>query len=338
MGEVYRAKDSKLRRDVAIKVLPESLAADADALARFEREALAVAALSHPNILSIFDFGTQDGISYAVTELLEGETLRGKLDAGRISQKQVVDYAIQVARGLSAAHEKGIVHRDLKPGASRHERRTPEDSRLRLSKRTEPGGADDETSAPTESRRTESGVVMGTVAYMSPEQVRGLPVDHRSDIFSFGAVLYEMLWGKRAFKRDTPVDTMSAILKEEPPELAEARRNISPALDRIVRHCLERLGTIGSSPQGISSSLSRRHHQTRQARLRRPPPSQPALAPAGSSRSGPGSDRPRDPRDQRRQDPQASSGRDVPVASSRSRSCRSRISPGTSNRSTSPTV
>jgi TolB-like protein/tetratricopeptide (TPR) repeat protein len=241
MGEVYRAKDSKLKRDVAIKVLPQSLAKDADALARFEREALAVAALSHPNILSIFDFGTQDGVSYAVMELLEGETLRGKLDAGPISQEQAVDYALQVVKGLSAAHEKGIVHRDLKP----ENLFVTKDGHLKildfgLAKRTEQGSTDDETSSPTESRHTEPGVVMGTVGYMSPEQVRGLAVDHRSDVFSLGAILYELLSGKKAFKRDTAADTMSAILKEEPPELSGSGRNISPALDRVIKHCLEK--------------------------------------------------------------------------------------------------
>jgi TolB-like protein len=241
MGEVYRAKDSRLSRDVAIKVLPPSVASDPDTLARFEREAKAVAALSHPNILSIFDFGAQEGISYAVMELLEGETLRGKLDAGPIPQRQTVDYALQVAKGLSAAHEKGIVHRDLKP----ENLFVSKDGHLKildfgLAKRTEQDQDGNETSAPTASRHTEPGTVMGTVGYMSPEQVRGLPVDHRSDIFSFGAILYELLSGKKAFKRDTAADTMSAILKEEPPEISEPGRNISSALDHVVRHCLEK--------------------------------------------------------------------------------------------------
>jgi serine/threonine-protein kinase len=241
MGEVYRAKDSRLARDVAVKVLPESVAADPDALARFEREAKAVAALSHPNILSIFDFGTQDGVSYAVMELLEGETLRGKLDAGPIPQKQAIDYALQIATGLSAAHEKGIVHRDLKP----ENFFVTKDGHLKildfgLAKRTEQEKTGDETSAPTASRHTEPGTVMGTVAYMSPEQVRGLQVDHRSDVFSFGVILYEMLSGRRAFKRDTAADTMSAILKEEPPELSRGEAEFPEALERVVRHCLEK--------------------------------------------------------------------------------------------------
>src|SRR5664280_2311020 len=241
MGEVYRARDKKLDRDVAIKVLPDSVASDPDSLARFEREAKAVAALSHPNILSIFDFGTQDGVSYAVMELLEGETLRGKLDAGPIPQRQAVDYALQIAKGLSAAHEKGIVHRDLKP----ENLFVSKDGHLKildfgLAKRVEQVPPGKETSAPTASGHTQPGTVMGTAGYMSPEQVRGLPVDHRSDIFSFGAILYELLSGKRAFKRDTAADAMAAIMKEEPPELSESGRNVSPALDRIVSHCLEK--------------------------------------------------------------------------------------------------
>jgi TolB-like protein len=241
MGEVYRARDKKLDRDVAVKVLPQSVAADPDTLARFEREAKSVAALSHPNILSIFDFGTHDGITYAVMELLEGETLRGKLDAGPITLKQAVDYAVQVAKGLSAAHEKGVVHRDLKP----ENLFVAKDGHLKildfgLAKRVEAISPDDETSAPTGSAHTEPGMVMGTMGYMSPEQLRGHPVDHRSDIFSFGAILYEMLSGKRAFKRDTASDTIVAILKEQPPELSGSGRNISPALDHIIKHCIEK--------------------------------------------------------------------------------------------------
>ena len=241
MGEVYRARDSKLKREVAVKVLPQSLAADPDALARFEREALAVAALSHPNILSIFDFGTQDGTAFAVTELLEGETLRGKLDTGPIAQRQAIDYALQVVKGLAAAHEKGIVHRDLKP----ENLFVSKDGHLKildfgLAKKVEAVAPEEKTSAATDSGHTEPGTVMGTMGYMSPEQVRGLPVDHRSDIFSFGTILYEMLSGKRAFKRDTASDTIAAILKEDPPELTQSGRNISPALDHIVRHCLEK--------------------------------------------------------------------------------------------------
>ena len=258
MGEVYRARDSKLKREVAVKVLPQSLAADPDALARFEREALAVAALSHPNILSIFDFGTQDGVAYAVTELLEGETLRGKLDTGPIAQRQAIDYALQAAKGLSAAHEKGIVHRDLKP----ENLFVSKDGHLKildfgLAKKVEAVTPEEKTSAATGSGHTEPGTVMGTMGYMSPEQVRGLPVDHRSDIFSFGTILYEMLSGKRAFKRDTASDTIAAIMREEPPELTQSGRNVSPALDRIVKHCLEKdRSRRFQSAQDIAFALS----------------------------------------------------------------------------------
>ena len=241
MGEVYRARDRKLDRDVAVKVLPQAVAADPDTLARFEREAKAVAALSHPNILAIFDFGTDAGVSYAVTELLEGETLRGRLDTGPIAQKQAVDYAVQIAKGLTAAHEKGIVHRDLKPDNVF----VSKDGHVKildfgLAKKVEAVAREEQTSAPTGTGHTEPGTVMGTMGYMSPEQVRGLPVDHRSDLFSFGTILYEMLSGRKAFKKDTASDTIAAILKEEPPELTQSGRNVSPALDHIVKHCLEK--------------------------------------------------------------------------------------------------
>jgi TolB-like protein/Flp pilus assembly protein TadD len=239
MGEVYRARDSKLKRDVAIKVLPQSLAADADALARFEREALAVAALSHPNILSIFDFGSHEGTAYAVTELLEGETLSAKLASGRMPTKQAVDYAAQIVKGLAAAHEKGVIHRDLKP----ENLFVTRDGHLKildfgLAKRVDVVAPGEETSAPTASGHTEPGTVIGTVGYMSPEQVRGLPLDRRTDIFSFGAILYEMLSGRRPFKRDTAADTMSAIMRDEPEELAGS--GVSSGLDHVVRHCLEK--------------------------------------------------------------------------------------------------
>ncbi len=239
MGEVYRARDAKLERDVAIKVLPAHLSADPDALARFEREAKAVASLSHPNILAIHDFGTQDGVAYAVTELLEGETLRGKLDGGPIAQAQAVNWAQQIARGLSAAHSRGVVHRDLKPENVFVTR----DGHVKildfgLAKRAEQ--VSEQTNAPTGSGHTAPGTIMGTVGYMSPEQVRGLPVDHRSDIFSFGAILYELLSGRKAFKKDTASDTVAAIMRDEPAELSQSGRGIPVALDHIVKHCLEK--------------------------------------------------------------------------------------------------
>ena len=241
MGEVWRASDPRLGRDVAIKVLPEEFLEGEEGKKRFEREARALASLSHPNVAAIHSFEEVSGRHLLVMELLEGTTLREKLDSGPVPPRQAVDYALQIAKGLSAAHEKGIVHRDLKP----ENLIVSKDGHLKildfgLAKRTEQAPDGDETSAPTESKHTEPGVVMGTVGYMSPEQVRGLPVDHRSDVFSFGAILYELLSGKRAFKRDTAADTMSAILKEEPPELSESGRNIPPALDRVVKHCLEK--------------------------------------------------------------------------------------------------
>jgi TolB-like protein/Flp pilus assembly protein TadD len=258
MGEVYRARDARLERDVAVKVLPASVANDADALARFEREAKAVAALSHPNILSIFDFGRYEGVAYVVTELLEGDTLRGKLDAGPVSQKQAVDYALQIAKGLSAAHGHGIVHRDLKPENVFVTR----DGHVKildfgLAKRVEAAKPGEATEAPTVDGQTEPGKVMGTVGYMSPEQARGLPVDHRSDIFSLGSILYELFSGRRAFKKDTPGDTLAAIIRDEPAELTATGRDVSPSLDHIVRHCLEKdPGDRFQSAKDIAFALS----------------------------------------------------------------------------------
>jgi Tol biopolymer transport system component len=241
MGEVYTARDTRLDREVAVKVLPEQLAQDADALGRFEREAKAVAALSHPNILALHDFGREGDVVYAVTELLEGETLRDMIDGGPIAQRRAIEYAVQIARGLSAAHGRGIVHRDLKPDNVFVTR----DGRVKildfgLAKSVRVAAPQDDTRSPTASAYTEPGTVLGTVGYMSPEQVRGGEADARSDIFSFGTVLYEMLAGKRAFRRETAVETMSAILREEPAELSSVLPSVSPALERIVRHCLEK--------------------------------------------------------------------------------------------------
>jgi Tol biopolymer transport system component len=240
MGEVYRARDSRLKREVAIKVLPHSLSLDADRLRRFEQEALATAALNHPNILAVFDIGASDGSPYVVSELLEGETLRERLRSASIPVRKALDYAAQIAHGLAAAHEKGIIHRDLKP----ENLFLTKDGRLKildfgLAKLTqvEPGAS---TSLPTATQGTDAGVVLGTAGYMSPEQVRGRAVDARSDLFTFGAILYEMLSGKRPFHGDSPADTMSSILKEDPPDLSETNRNVSPALARIVHHCLEK--------------------------------------------------------------------------------------------------
>ena len=242
MGEVYRARDERLKRDVAIKVLPASFSSDAERLRRFEQEARAASALNHPNILTVHDFGTQDGAPYVVSELLEGETLRAVLAGGRLSPRRAIDHAIQTAHGLAAAHEKGIVHRDLKPEnlfVTRDERVKILDFGLAklVQQEVPPGG---ETSAPTATVGTEPGVVLGTIGYMSPEQVRGKPADSRSDIFSFGAILYEMLAGRRAFHGDSAADTMSAILREDPADVSATGQPIAPGLERIVRHCLEK--------------------------------------------------------------------------------------------------
>jgi Tol biopolymer transport system component len=242
MGEVYRARDVRLKRDVAVKVLPASFSADADRLRRFELEAEATGQLNHPNILAVYDVGTHDGSPYVVSELLEGETLRERLAGGLLPARRALEYARAIATGLAAAHEKGIVHRDLKP----ENVFVTSDGRIKildfgLAKLTQPESAGGpRTDLPTAPQGTEPGVVMGTAGYMSPEQVRAGPVDHRSDIFSFGAIVYEMLSGQRAFRGDSSIETMNAILKEEPPELAVAGRNVPPGLDRIVRHCLEK--------------------------------------------------------------------------------------------------
>ena len=241
MGEVYRAKDPRLSREVAIKVLPASFSQDPDRLRRFEQEARAAGVLNHPNITAVYDIGTHEGAPYVVSELLEGETLRGRLAGGALPQRKAIDYATQIAHGLSAAHEKGIVHRDLKP----ENLFVTKDGRVKildfgLAKLIHPEEKGSKTELPTATAGTEPGVVLGTLGYMSPEQVRGQPADVRSDIFAFGAILYEMLSGQRAFSGASAADTMSAILVKEPPDLSLTDRTISPALDRIVRHCLEK--------------------------------------------------------------------------------------------------
>jgi len=241
MGEVYRARDSRLGREVAIKVLPSSLTRDPDRLRRFEQEARAASALNHPNILAVYDVGMHDGAPYLVTELLEGATLRDRLNSGALHPRRAVDCAVQIAQGLAAAHDKGIVHRDLKPEnvfVCRDGRAKILDFGLAKLITPEPGDATVTDLEPD--NQTEAGMVMGTAGYMSPEQVRGEKADQRSDIFSFGAVLYETLSGQRAFEGRSSADRASAILKEDPPELLTLGRNIPVALDRIVRHCLEK--------------------------------------------------------------------------------------------------
>jgi Tol biopolymer transport system component len=242
MGEVWRARDTKLSRDVAIKVLPAAFSTDAERLRRFEQEAQAAGALNHPNILVIFHIGMHEGAPYIVSELLEGETLRERMAGAALPQRKAIDYALQTAHGLAAAHEKGIIHRDLKP----ENLFVTKDGRVKildfgLAKLMGVGdGTQSQTEVPTRRVDTDPGVVMGTIGYMSPEQLRGRPTDHRSDIFSFGAILYEMLSGKRAFRGESTADTMSAILREDPPDLSSTNKNIAPALERVVNHCLEK--------------------------------------------------------------------------------------------------
>lgn len=242
MGEVYRARDVKLNRDVAVKVLPAAYSADSDRLRRFEQEAQAAGALNHPNILAVHDVGAHEGAPYVVSELLEGETLREILSAGAIPQRKAINYATLIAHGLAAAHEKGIIHRDLKP----ENIFITKDDRVKildfgLAKLIPPDGNNLlQTDVATLKAQTSAGTVMGTAGYMSPEQVRGQPVDPRSDIFSFGAVLYEALSGHRAFHGDSAVESLNAILKEEPPDLNETNTKINPQLGKIVRRCLEK--------------------------------------------------------------------------------------------------
>src|SRR4051812_22810095 len=242
MGEVYRASDDRLGREVAIKVLPAGFSADPDRLKRFSLEARAASALNHPNILTIFDIGTADGSPYLVSELLEGSTLREMLrQQQQIPIRKALEISAQIANGLSAAHEKGIVHRDLKP----ENVFVLKGGRVKildfgLAKLIEPSASSGSGNSATMPSGTDPGTVLGTAGYMSPEQVRGLATDARSDIFSFGAILYEMLAGHRAFKGDSSADIGSAILKEDPPEITRANPHVSPALDRIVQHCLEK--------------------------------------------------------------------------------------------------
>ena len=238
MGEVYRARDTRLKRDVAIKAMPRAFAADGERLRRFEQEARAAAALNHPNILSVYDMGVRAGLPYMVSELLEGQNLRELLRQGPIPASNALHYAIQAARGLAAAHDAGIIHRDLKPDNLF----ICKDGRLKildfgLAKLTRSNQLDPENEAAPE---TEAGRVFGTVGYMSPEQVRGQVADHRSDIFSFGAILYELFSGKRALGGDSPADRISAILHQDPSDLTSVVPPVHPAVDRTIRHALEK--------------------------------------------------------------------------------------------------
>jgi len=241
VGEVYRARDSRLGRDVAVKVLPTSLARDPDRLARFGQEARAVAALNHPNIVAVYDVGVDHETPYVVAELLDGSSLRMRLEGGLLPVRKAITYAVQVAHGLAAAHEKGTVHRDLKP----ENLFVTVDGRVKI---LDFGLAKlvsrpilDQTAAPTTLPDTIPGTLLGTVGYMSPEQVRGDEVDYRSDLFSLGAIVYEMLSGRHPFRHaEGAVETMHAILRDEPRAMSDLRPGLPPALERIVAHCLEK--------------------------------------------------------------------------------------------------
>ncbi len=236
MGEVYRARDARLARDVAVKVLPASFASDADRLQRFETEARAAGALNHPNIVAVYDLGVSDGVPYVVEELLDGETLRQVLARGPLSARRVIEYAVQVARGLGAANDRGIVHRDLKPEnlfVTRDGRAKILDFGLaKITAKAAISGSEDSLTRGA----TATGMLLGTAGYMAPEQVRGEVADHRSDLFALGVVMHEMLGGARPFARDSAVDTLHAILHSDAPELS----GVPPALARIVERCLEK--------------------------------------------------------------------------------------------------
>jgi len=241
MGEVYRARDTRLDRTVAVKILPPSVSSDPDRLLRFQHEARILSTLNHPNVLAIFDVGEQAGARFLVSEFLEGQSLREVLAAGPLPRRAVTVYALEIAKGLAAAHEKGVVHRDLKPDnifITRDDRVKILDFGLAKQVPVQPAAQESQTM--TVAAPTTPGTVMGTVGYMSPEQVRGEPVDHRSDIFSLGAVLYEMASGKRAFRGESSVETMNAILKEDVPEFSPSGTQVSPGLDRIIRRCVEK--------------------------------------------------------------------------------------------------
>jgi serine/threonine protein kinase/Tol biopolymer transport system component len=240
MGDVYRARDERLGRDVALKLIRPSSAKDPDRLHRFEHEARAAAALNHPNIVAIYDIGFHEGMPFIVSELLEGKTLRDRLAAGALSVREASDYGLEISEGLMAAHDKHIVHRDLKP----ENLFITKDNRIKIldfgiAKLVHPE-TDKGSAIASLTTQTRSGSVLGTVAYMSPEQLRAKPVDARSDIFSLGAILYEMLTGRRAFRGETDVDTITAVLRETPPEVTHERANVPKAFEQIVNHCLEK--------------------------------------------------------------------------------------------------
>src|SRR5881394_3017297 len=245
MGEVYRAQDTRLERDVAVKVLSGTLVNDAEALRRFEQEARAAGMLNHPNILAIYDIGVEGEQRYIVSELLEGQSLRARIREGPIPARRALDYAAQLARGIAAAHERGIIHRDLKPENVFITRdghvKILDFGLVKLVGQRLPATQQSSDTEPTLiPGHTEPGRIMGTVGYIAPEQIRGLPGDALSDIFAFGAILYEMLAGRPAFRGESPIETLNAILRDDPLDFFELSLRIPAALDRIVRHCLEK--------------------------------------------------------------------------------------------------
>jgi serine/threonine protein kinase len=259
MGEVYRARDTRLGRDVAVKVLRPEFACEPERLGRFEREARAASALNHPNVVSLFDVGEHDGSPYLVTEVLEGETLRERLDRGRLPPREALAVAIQVAAGLVAAHGKGIVHRDLKP---ENVFLLP-DGRIKvldfgLAKLFDPGDAEGGIDGGENPVVTTAGTVLGTVEYMSPEQLRGQPADHRADLHALGAVLFEMLAGRQPFHRASATETFQAILEEEPPKLARSGVQVSAELEDLVRKSLQKSPEARfQSARELSTALER---------------------------------------------------------------------------------
>jgi serine/threonine protein kinase len=252
MGEVYRARDPRLGRDVAVKVLHDETPGDPERLRRFEQEARAVAALSHPNVLAIFDIGVGE-VPFLVTELLAGETLRTLLDRGPLTPQRTIELALQLVAGLAAAHARGIVHRDLKPdNVFVTADGTVKILDFGLARQVGPAGGDDRSITQS---RTMQGTVLGTVGYMAPEQLRGLEADHRADIFACGAILFEMLTGRRAFGRASPVDTISAVLTD-PPSALVFPDGTAPALAAAVRRCLEKeAGRRFQSARDVAQAL-----------------------------------------------------------------------------------
>jgi serine/threonine protein kinase len=273
MGEVYRATDTRLGRDVAVKVVSGCLMDDPSAVARFEREARTVAALSHPNIVALYDVGHENGVVFAVMELLEGESLERHLAREHLSWRRALDIGVSVADGLASAHGKGLVHRDLKP-ANIFITDGGLVKLLDFGLATEdPFRSTSQPAGATAAAETEPGAIFGTVGYMSPEQVRGERADYRSDIFSFGCVLYEMLTGRRPFGGSTAAETLAAILRDHPPELAAGDRQMPLHVDGVVGVALKRIPIIDSSRRGISRSrcvrFSTHHKRGRRARKRR---------------------------------------------------------------------